>query len=321
MYILCAHLDGVGGFSGNCDDDASGTALVVEAARAFAGAAVSTRCSIRFFLTNGHEAGYKGAIEYRDNRHDLQGKENPPGSRQFPEPVWLGLINQDLILYDHGNPAGPVQIPQASIRVNYCPWSYAESSLYMAQQFIAIDKVIFVGYPAVIPAGGGGLGAFDAGQFANYCPVISPEEGGGDAGYIANPLHHDDADTYETYSEADFALAFSAVQREVGEMAFLTQTTITGNTPAKSEPPVANAAPLSSSWSLLTRQHELTISASSRGTHTVKLSSLDGTPIMRRIGQGRMSYSLRTESVGAGLYVVTINADGNVMQKSVVIAR
>jgi len=162
---------------------------------------------------------------------------------------------------------------------------------------------------------------FDAGQFANDCPVISPEEGGGGARYIANPLHHDNADTYEPYSEADFALAFSAVQREVGEMAFLTQTTITGNTPVKSGLPAANAVPPPNSWNILMRYHELTISASSPGRHTVTLSFLDCTTIMRRTGQGRMSYSLAAENLGAGLYIATMRADGNVMRKIVVIAQ
>jgi hypothetical protein len=315
MYMICGHLDGVGGFGGALDDDGSGTALVLECARAFAGPAITTRCSIRFIMSNAHEGGYCGANEYSSKRRALQGKEDPPGSKQYPEPVWLGFINQDMILYDHGSPPGPVQIPGASTRIDYCTFSYTEGSLSIANQLIAIDKVISATYPAELATS---LGAFDAIAFMNYCPTVSVEEG---SGYLNNPYHHDDADVYATYSEADFALGFCATQREVATLASLTQATITGDTPAKSEFPAAHTAPSSPSLSFLARQHELTIAANSRGTHTVTLSSVDGTTIISRTGQGRMSYSLGTESIGAGLYVVTMNADGNTMQKTVLAAR
>ena len=34
----------------------------------------------------------------------LQGKENPPGSGKYPEPKWLGMIQHDMMMFDHGMP-------------------------------------------------------------------------------------------------------------------------------------------------------------------------------------------------------------------------
>ena len=39
-----------------------------------------------------------------DQRQALQGKENPPGSGRYPEPKWLGMVQHDMMLFDHGMP-------------------------------------------------------------------------------------------------------------------------------------------------------------------------------------------------------------------------
>jgi hypothetical protein len=93
MYMVSAHLDGRGG--GNAfDDDGSGVALALETARVLAGAGVTTDKSVRFIFWDKEELGLYGSNGYVSGRRTLQGTTD--------EPTWLGLIQHDMILYDHG---------------------------------------------------------------------------------------------------------------------------------------------------------------------------------------------------------------------------
>jgi hypothetical protein len=103
MYIVGAHMDGIG-WGEAVNDDASGTALVMELARIFSAPGVETERSIRFVLWNNEETGLNGARAYVDQRKDLQGIESPKGSGKYPEPKWLGMIQHDMMMWDHGMP-------------------------------------------------------------------------------------------------------------------------------------------------------------------------------------------------------------------------
>ena len=85
MYIIAAHMDGIG-FGEACNDDGSGTAIVLELARIFADPRVQTECSVRFILFNNEESGLNGSYAYVDQRHALQGIESPEGSGLYLEP-------------------------------------------------------------------------------------------------------------------------------------------------------------------------------------------------------------------------------------------
>jgi hypothetical protein len=76
----------------------------MEVARVLSGADVETDRSIRFALWNNEETGFNGSVAYVQQRAALQGKENPPGSGRYPEPKWLGMIQHDMMLWDHGLP-------------------------------------------------------------------------------------------------------------------------------------------------------------------------------------------------------------------------
>ena len=76
-------MDGLG-YAEAANDDGSGDALVMELARIFCAPDVQTERSIRFVLWNNEETGLNGARAYVDQRQELQGKEDPPGSGEIP---------------------------------------------------------------------------------------------------------------------------------------------------------------------------------------------------------------------------------------------
>ena len=96
-------MDGIG-FGEAANDNGSGTALVMELARILSSPDVQTDRSIRFILWNNEETGLNGAAAYVAQRQGMQGKEMPPGSGRYPEPRWLGMIQHDMMLFDHGMP-------------------------------------------------------------------------------------------------------------------------------------------------------------------------------------------------------------------------
>ena len=123
MYIVGAHMDGHG-WGEAANDDGSGTALVMELARIFSMPDVATERTIRFALWNNEETGLNGARAYVEQRQALQGKEIPPGSGKYPEPKWLGMIQHDMMMFDHGVPradgtVSPEQRPEADVNIEF----------------------------------------------------------------------------------------------------------------------------------------------------------------------------------------------------------
>jgi hypothetical protein len=123
MYIVSAHMDGHG-WGEAANDDGSGTALVMELARIFSMPDVRTERSIRFALWNNEETGLNGATAYVAQRQARQGVEDPPGSGRYPEPTWLGVIQHDMMLFDHGMPRpdgsmNPEQRPEADVNIEF----------------------------------------------------------------------------------------------------------------------------------------------------------------------------------------------------------
>src|SRR5438552_3469162 len=110
MYIVSAHMDGRGGGEA-AEDDASGCALVLELARVLGMPDVRTNRSVRFIFWNNEEFGMDGSGTYALDRAPLQGTAS--------EPKWLGIIQLDMMLFDHGMPPGPKQSPNADINIEY----------------------------------------------------------------------------------------------------------------------------------------------------------------------------------------------------------
>jgi hypothetical protein len=218
MYIVSAHMDGRGG-GGAANDDASGSALVLEAARALA--RLQTAVSVRFVFWNNEETGLNGSTAYVNQRLGQQGVEVPPGSGIYPEPRWLGMIQHDQILFDHGLPPQPAQIGAADLDVEYqATASYGSQALQLANALRAGNQTYSTDYPAQV---GSNMNYTDSVSFQNYTAAVSVRDNQrvAEIGQGSNPHWHQPTDLYTAFSEADFRLGFNAVQMTLGTVAEL----------------------------------------------------------------------------------------------------
>ena len=220
MYIVGAHMDGIGWGEG-ANDDGSGTALVMELARVFSSPDVQTERSIRFILFNNEETGLNGARAYVEQRQARQGVEEPRGSGRYPEPRWLGMIQHDMMLFDHGPPRpdgtmSPVQRPEADVNIEFqSAAKQAKASAELAWLFHQANEKYATDYPAQV---GPHMTNTDSGPFQDLVPAISLRENerGIHTGSGWNPHWHQPSDRYDTFSDADFRLGLNAAQTTLG---------------------------------------------------------------------------------------------------------
>ncbi len=225
MYIISGHMDGIG-YGEAANDDGSGTALVMELARVFSSPEVKTERSIRFALWNNEESGTNGARAYVAQRKDLQGQESPPGSGQYPEPKWLGMIQHDMMLFDHGMPRkdgtlSPEQRPEADVNIEYQITSkFATEAMQLALKFQLANEKYATDYPANI---GPHMTNTDSTPFQDLVPSLSLRENerGAQIGNGWDPQHHQPTDVFVTYNDEDFRLGLNATQTTLGAIAEL----------------------------------------------------------------------------------------------------
>jgi hypothetical protein len=237
MYIVGAHMDGIG-WGEAANDDGSGAALVMELARIFSGPDVRIERSIRFVLWNNEETGLNGSYAYIEQRARLQGIESPPGSGRYPEPRWLGMVQHDMLLFDHGMPradgtVSPTQRPEADINIEFQSHSkQAEGAQKLAWAFYAANEAYATDYPASI---GPHMTNTDSTPFMDLVPAISVRENerGTQIGAGWDPQWHQPTDVYATYSDADFRLGVNAAQTTLGAVARLAGTSLTGQSRQK----------------------------------------------------------------------------------------
>jgi hypothetical protein len=230
MYIVGGHMDGRG-FGEAADDNGSGTALVMELARVFSAPDVRTERTIRFALWNNEEGGLLGAAAYVEQRQALQGRENPPGSGKYPEPKWLGMIQHDMMLWDHGMPGpdGSVakeQRPEADVNIEFQSTSkLADQAMKLAFFFRDANEKYATDYPAAV---GHHMTNTDSTPFMNITPAISLRENerGMQIGASWNPQYHQATDRYTAYSDKDFRLGLNAAQTTLGAVAELAGATL-----------------------------------------------------------------------------------------------
>src|SRR3954470_21206346 len=225
MYIIGGHMDGHG-WGEAANDDGSGTALVMEVARALSSPDVQTDRSIRFVLWNNEETGLNGAWAYVNQRKDLQGKEEPAGSKKYPEPTWLGMIQHDMMMWDHGMPGadGKVSLEQrreADVNIEFQMNSkMSDASQKLAWAFKAASDRYATDYPATV---GPHMTNTDSTPFMNLVAAISLRENerGMHIGAGWDPNWHQPSDVFTTYTDKDFRLGLNAAQTTLAAVAEL----------------------------------------------------------------------------------------------------
>jgi len=230
MYLIGAHMDGIG-WGEAANDDASGTALVMELARVFSAPDVRTERSIRFVLWNNEETGLDGARAYVAQRASLQGREDPAGSGLYPEPKWLGMIQHDMVLFDHGmpRPDGTVPIRQrreADINIEFqSAAQFADEAQKLAWALYASNEAYATDYPAAV---GPHMTNTDSTPFMDLVPAISLRENerGREIGAGWDPHWHQPTDLYRTFKDRDFRLGLNAAQTTLGAVAGLSDASL-----------------------------------------------------------------------------------------------
>jgi hypothetical protein len=230
MYIIGGHMDGIG-WGQAVNDDASGSAIVMELARIFSMPDVQTERSIRFALWNNEETGLDGAKAYVAQRASMQGKESPAGSGKYPEPKWLGMIQHDMMMVDHGPPTAdgklaPEQRPEADINIEFAITSkFADDAMKMAFFWRAANEKYATHYPAAV---GPHMTNTDSDPFKELVPSLSLRENerGSQIGGNWDPTHHQPIDVLTTFTDKDFMLGLTSAQTTLGAVGQLTKATV-----------------------------------------------------------------------------------------------
>jgi hypothetical protein len=220
MFILGAHMDGRGGGEA-ANDDGSGTALVMEIARVLATSDIHTDRSIRFALWNNEETGLQGARAYVEQRAQRQGIEEPAGSGRYPEPRWIGMVQHDMMMWDHGNPVTYNQALDADVDVEFqLNSAKAQESALLALELINANRKFATDYPAVMS---NAMSNTDSTPFMDLVAAVSLRENRRlyETGNRANPHWHQPTDLFVTFSDDDYRLGFNAAQTTLGAVAKL----------------------------------------------------------------------------------------------------
>jgi hypothetical protein len=232
MYIVAAHMDGHG-WGEAANDDGSGTALVMEVARVLSSPDVQTDRSIRFIFWNNEETGLNGSRAYVDQRKALQGKEDPSGSGKYPEPKWLGMVQHDMMLFDHGMPKSDgtmsrEQRPEADVNIEFQMNSkMAAESQALAWIFEQANEKYATDYPAAV---GNHMSNTDSVPFQDIVASLSFRENDRltQIGNGWDPQWHQPTDVFSTYNDKDFRLGLNAAQTTLGAIGQLAGARIIG---------------------------------------------------------------------------------------------
>jgi hypothetical protein len=228
MYIVSGHMDGRGGGEA-ANDDGSGTALVMEIARVLASSDIETDRTIRFALWNNEETGLNGSRAYVEQRAPLQGIDDPAGSGRYPEPTWLGVIQHDMMMWDHGNPVSFTQVRDADVDIEFqLNSAMAEESAMLALELLNANRMFATDYPAAMS---NAMSNTDSAPFQDHTAAVSLRENRRlyETGNGANPHWHQPTDLFVTFSDEDFRLGFNAAQTTLAAVAKLAGARIAGN--------------------------------------------------------------------------------------------
>ena len=154
----------------------------------------------------------------------------PAGSGRYPEPKWLGMIQHDMMMFDHGAPRAdgtmsPTQRPEADVNIEFQMNSkMALGSQALAWALHAANAKYATDYPASV---GPHMTNTDSGPFQDIVAAVSLRENerGTQIGSGWDPHWHQPTDRYDTFSDADFRLGLNAAQTTLAAIALLTGAT------------------------------------------------------------------------------------------------
>ena len=161
----------------------------------------------------------------------MQGKEDPAGSGKYPEPKWLGMIQHDMMLFDHGMPLADgtlpkEQRPEADVNIEFAKTSkFAAEAQALAWALHAANEKYATDYPASV---GPHMTNTDSGRFQDVVAAVSLRENerGAQIGAGWDPQWHQPTDLFTTYSDKDFRLGLNAAQTTLAGLGQLTVATI-----------------------------------------------------------------------------------------------
>jgi hypothetical protein len=153
------------------------------------------------------------------------------GSGRYPEPKWLGMIQHDMMLFDHGMPRadGSVskeQRPEADINIEFQLSSkFANPSKDLAWALESANEKYATDYPAVI---GSHMTNTDSNEFKDVVASVSLRENerGLHVGSGWDPQWHQPTDLYATYNDKDFKLGLNAAQTTLSAVGRLAGATL-----------------------------------------------------------------------------------------------
>jgi len=153
-------------------------------------------------------------------------RERAPLQNTAAEPKWLGIIQHDMMMFDHGMPPGPNQSPNADLNIEYQEKSgMAAESAKLAAVLQAANRSYAPSYPATI---GANMAGTDSIQFQDLVASVSMRENERVTGIVmgSNPNHHEPTDKYENYREEDFRFGFNSAQTTLGGLGRLAGVTL-----------------------------------------------------------------------------------------------
>ena len=218
----------------------------MELARLFSAADVHTERSIRFAFWNNEETDYGGSRAYIAQRRALQGREDPRGSGRYPEPKWLGLIQHDMMLFDHGMPRAdgtvrPEQRPEADVNIEFQSDSaFARQSQELAWMFQAANELYATDYPAPsaitwpAPTRRCSWTSCRRSAFARTNAACRSARAGIRTG--TRPT-----DVFATFSDNDFRLGLNAAQTTLGAIGRLAGATLLKRALSRAFPQLSDA--------------------------------------------------------------------------------
>lgn len=293
QWIICGHLDSISPNpwydAPGADDNASGSAAVLEAARIMS--QYEFEYTVKYILFGGEEQGLHGSAYYASlaasNGDSI-----------------LGVVNLDMIFY--GPPGGDIA---------WLHYNTASTGLGVAFQAISDTYV-----PALVKeVATNPTGASDHASFWNngYAAMLSIERL-----VWSNPYYHQTTDLIENYLQY-FPFGTNMAKAAIATVAYLAGPVGTG-TPGESGAPVLPRGSLGVHPNPVSGAATVRITAGSPGPAELQVYDLSGRRVHGQsldLVSGENTVVIRTGDLPAGLYTVRVTSGGSSENTRMVVVR